>query len=172
VAAGDFYAGLLHPLIHMEPALALLSLGLACGQIGGPRALRTAALFSAAIAAGGLCALGGTGFPAVSLWLASSLIVFGLGVATHRAPHDLLFLPLVSLFGAAHGFSLAQGTMALLRAPLGYIGGMVLTAALVLFYTARFVQRFQVFFVQVGVRIAGSWVSAIGAILLAMQFRS
>ena len=49
--------------------------------------------------------------------------------------------------------------------------GLLLSTGLVLFYPAWFVRRFQPFFVQLAVRIAGSWIAATGLILLALRLR-
>jgi len=172
VAAGDFYAGMLHPIIHVEQVLALLGMGLWCGQVKPDRALRTGALFTAAIGIGALCALRGVTLPGIDVCVSASLIVLGAAVAAQVSMVDFYTVPLAALFGAAHGFSLAGGLPTQLRAPLGYTTGIVLTTVLVLFYAARFAQRFQAFAIQVGVRIVGSWIAATGLILLALRLRA
>jgi len=171
VAAGDFYAGILHPIVHIEQALALLATGLWCGQTGGNRGLRAAALFTAMLGAGAVCALRGLRFDAAPIAVATSLVALGLLVALRGPLPDALALPLAGLFGAIHGFALAGGMATQLTAPLGYASGLLLSTALALFYPAWFVRRFELFEVQVGVRIAGSWVGATGLILLALRLR-
>jgi len=171
VAAGDFYAGMLHPIIHVEQALALLAAGLWCGQTVGNRGLRAATVFTAMLGAGALCALRGLRFDAAPFAVAASLIVLGLLVALRRSLPDFLALPLAGLFGALHGFALASGMATQLTAQLGYVSGLLLATALALFYPAWFVRRFEVFWIQVGVRIAGSWIAATGLILLALRMR-
>ncbi len=102
---GSFAAGALHPLGGADHILAMVAVGLLAAQLGG-RALWAAPLaFVAAMVLGGLAGAAGLPFPAVEPMILASIIVLGALTAIAAQIPLTAALPLIALFGAAHGWA-------------------------------------------------------------------
>ena len=164
---GDFYGGILHPLTALEHTFAVIALGLLAGQQGRRGARWAALLFPLGLLAGALAALGQDATPAVSLINRASFVVLGVLVAVGR-PLPLPLLGAICLFfGATHGFENVAGLDVLVARHLFITGIFVagVCATLILSAVALTMHRpWQ----KIAVRVAGSWVFAIGTLLLAL----
>jgi urease accessory protein len=165
---GDFYAGLLHPLTALEHVLPFLALGLLAGQQG--RNGQSAALaFPLALMAGAAGALWLPSFPYVALLnIVSAVALGGLVAAGLRLPVAVL-LGTAIVFGLTHGLANGQAISAGIK-PYLFIPGVGLAGLLVLVYAIMmvdFVSRRKANWMQIAVRVAGSWIAAIGLLVLA-----
>jgi urease accessory protein len=125
VAGGGFAEGLAHPLLGADHVLAMVAVGLWAALTGGRALWAYPATFLAAMAAAGLLGVGGSELALVEHVIVASVILLGAAVAfAYRAPL-VLALPLVALFGAAHGW--AHGVEG--PGGAGYAAGFVLATA-------------------------------------------
>jgi urease accessory protein len=123
-----FMAGLAHPVFGLDHLLAMVTVGLWAGLVGGRSLFVWPASFLGAMLGGGALAMGGVMLPGVELVIAASVVALGLAVALGLTPQIVLGAALIALFGLAHGH--AHG----LEAPeagsgLAYAAGFVLATA-------------------------------------------
>jgi hydrogenase/urease accessory protein HupE len=169
---GPFYDGISHLFLSLDDLLAVLAMALLAG-LGGSRhgPLTLFALATAWLGAGLLgleVAEVKVSWPAAS---ALSFLVLGLLVAIHRdLPHVAVAALAVSvglLHGYLNGTAMSQidgGTLAL----VGIAAAVFTIVALV----AAFVTSLRAAWARVGVRVAGSWIAAIGMLMLGWAVRS
>ncbi|WP_149538385.1 HupE/UreJ family protein [Siccirubricoccus phaeus] len=121
-----FAAGFSHPLLGLDHLLAMVTVGLLGGLLGGAARYVLPGAFLGAMAAGAGLAMAGIAIPGVEAGILASLIVLGaLAALALRLPLAVLagiaaFFGL--LHGVAHGAELAGGAAAL--------GFLLATAAL------------------------------------------
>ena len=169
---GDFYAGVLHPLTALEHVLAFFAFGLLSGQ-HAERSRPVLPLFSLALLPGAVLALGGSGAAAVDLLNVFSLSLFGALIAVGRPLPMPVYGGLGVLFGATHGY--ANGLA--IVPPVewyAFIPGVGLAGLAVTawgFVVADYLQRKNVGWLRIAVRVAGSWIAAIGLLVVATSWR-
>jgi urease accessory protein len=171
--AGAFYAGLLHPLTAPEHVLPMVALGLLAGQQGLNQGQGLLLVFPAAMALGASLALLHPALGWVSLLNIGSAALFGgLVAAAWRAPTVLLYA-LALLFGISHGY--ANGAaIAPNLSPAVFILGLVTAALLVLGYSmagTAYLLRLKPAWLLIAVRLAGSWIAAVGILVFGMMAR-
>jgi urease accessory protein len=164
---GDFYGGLLHPTTALDLAPPLVALGLLAGQNGKPAARQMLVVLPVAFVIG--TSLGAV-VPApayVATLNAASFLVLGLLLALDAALPPALLLGLGAALGLcaglANGSGMAGGSdplLFLLGSALAGLGAIVLPSAIVVSLQAPW-QR-------IGVRVVGSWLAAVGAMILAL----
>lgn len=103
--AGGFGDGLAHPLLGLDHLLAMVAVGLWAALAGGRALWALPLTFLAAMAAAGLAGVGGAEIDAVEHVILASVILLGAAVALMWKAPLALALPLVALFGAAHGWA-------------------------------------------------------------------
>lgn len=168
---GEFYGGMLHPLLVPAHALALLVYSLLVGQ-RGIRAMHLAyPAFMAALAVG-LFMAGFSTSPALRSEILLLAVAAGCGllVALQAPVPRFVFVPLGAALGVVMGadsgvtgLSRQQAFAALLGAWVGAVIGMILVAGI-----AELVRRpWQ----RVAVRVLGSWGSASAFLVLALALR-
>jgi hydrogenase/urease accessory protein HupE len=164
---GDFYSGMLHPLLSLEQIVPLIALSLLAGQQERATAIGILSIFPAALI-GGACA--GLAVPPPSfLPLANigSMVLLGLLVAlSRRFPKTPLFVA-AAVFGFVQGLSL--GTDITPDEAWRFIPGAGLTALVVIAYGVGLVRRLKAPWGHVAVRVAGSWIAAIGTMVLGIK---
>ena len=170
LAVGDFYTGMLHPLLHFETLLPLLALALWAGQLGGVQAWRLPLAFSAAALLGALA-----GVLDVEPWLGQSLLrlsmlVLGLMVAASGRLPAWLATAMVCLFGIEQGQVNTYDPEQQIERPLLFLAGFGSSIGLVFFHVVTRVVRYQAFWVQIAVRVLGSWIAATGLLVLVLQW--
>lgn len=167
---GDFYAGLLHPLSALEHILPILALGLLSGQRGLKSAQLVLLLFPGAFALGATLALMRPGLPGVfAINIGSAVLLGGLVAAARTLPLSLLFLLAVGC-ALTHGYANGEAMTAATR-PLLFIAGLSIAALLALGYATvgtDFVLRQKPRWLYVAIRVAGSWIAAIGILVLSI----
>lgn len=168
---GGNYGPLLHPLLVLEHGLALLALGLLAGQQGEA----PARWVIGALLAGLLC---GAALPALNLlppWLdvvnAGSLLVLGALVAlAARLPRPLV-VTLATFFGLTHGAANAMDQIGTVPAPL-VVAGTAIAGLLVTLPASGIVAILADGWPRVVVRVLGSWIAAIGLMMLGLMLKS
>jgi urease accessory protein len=163
---GDFYGGVLHPLTALEHALPILALGLLAGQQGERAARWLVLVFPLALLSGAGLAAVAPSFPSMSLLNAASFVALGLLVAAGRRLPLPVLIALGAVFGLSHGYengrAMVPGTSVhLFILGVATAGGLVM--ALVSAATIDLAERA---WARVGVRILGSWIAAIGIMII------
>tara|TARA_R100000005_G_scaffold95212_1_gene75872 strand:+ start:1141 stop:1668 length:528 start_codon:yes stop_codon:yes gene_type:complete len=168
---GDFYGGILHPLVVPAHVLALVMLGLLAGQRGMAAVRRTYLGFLPALVAG--LALSGTGFvddPEPLLLLASA--VMGLLVVLQWRVLPAGLFPavgatvalLLGLDSAPEGPGLAPGPY------VATLAGTALGAFACLLLVADLSERASAGWQRIGLRVLGSWGAASATLVYAMRW--
>jgi hydrogenase/urease accessory protein HupE len=162
---GPFYDGVLHLVLSPGDLLGLVAMGLLAG-LRGARAGRLAVIIlPAAWLLAGLLGLALPPVPGLD-WLGiASLMAVGLLVATDARLPPVAVASLAGMYGALHGLqngsaltSMGAGATALL--------GIVLTALVSSLLIAAAVVPLRVFWARVAVRVGGSWIAAVGVLML------
>ncbi|MEZ5572817.1 MAG: HupE/UreJ family protein [Halioglobus sp.] len=162
---GPVYDGVLHFLGSPEDLLPVIALSLLAGQAGVAAGRRTLLFLPMAWLLGSLAGLANPVIIEISpLWSAASLLVLGgLVLADVRLWPRLLTLIAVVL-GAAHGLvngsGLGWSVMAVI-ALAGVASAVFCTIALL----TALVTQLRAHWTRIAVRVAGSWIAAIGILM-------
>ena len=168
---GPFYDGVSHVVLTPEDVLPALALALLAGQRGS-RAGRLA-LFALSLA-WFLGSLGGLALPAMSdspAVTAVSFLALGGLVATEARLRPEWVAGLAVVVGLLHGY---LNGAAMAQAKLGALGvlGIVSTLFAVVALSAALVVSIRAPWGRIAVRVAGSWIAAIGLLLLGWSLRA
>jgi urease accessory protein len=168
----DFHAGFLHALTSLEHVLAFTALGLFAGHQGS-RAQPALLVLAAALLAGAALGLSAPPFAPVDLANLASGVLFGLLVAAAVAlPTTAVYL-LAALAGLTHGYANGVALAPPLK-PWLYVPGVAMAGLLVAVYGCVIVdcvQRRNRGWMAIAVRVAGSWIAAIGILVLGLSAR-
>jgi urease accessory protein len=168
---GPFYDGLAHPLISPEDLLPALAVTLLAG-LGGARQGRLVLATLPAAWLAGMAAGFVIGLPAAPAWLIAVLtaLVGALVASDLRLPLTAL-IAIAAGLGALHGYDngrdLATTTGALLA-----IVGIACSLFAVVSLVAGQVVVLRAQWARLAVRICGSWIAAIGLLMLGWSMRS
>jgi len=166
--AADFYAGALHALTALEHLLPFLALGMLAGQ-QGRKAQPVLLVFCLALAAGATAAIWIPPHPYVGLLNIFSAILFGGLVAASWSLPMVLYYGIAAVFGLSHGFANGAGMIEQTK-PYLFIPGVALAGLAVTAYGLIFTDyllRRKAGWIHIAVRVAGSWIAAIGILVLA-----
>lgn len=164
---GSFWNGVFHPIFDIEQGIALLALGIACARedISLERRNQITGFFALTL----------TAF--LSIWLSRVLVpargtaLLLAGLVLVRPPqslkHGLIFFS--TSIGWAVGIGIAED-MAQSTSPWIFALGFNLSCFAILTYTHLGWRRFQRPWLIIASRILGSWLLAIGFMLLAGHF--
>lgn len=172
---GDLYAGLLHVLTALEHVLPFVALSLLAGQRGlKAQAEGVLLAFPVALMAGASLALWLPPIHGLALFnIASAILLGGLVAAAWTLP-IWLFYGLVILFGLSHGFANGEAINESIKAYL-FILGVGLAGVAVLAYgtlMVDFLLKRKIGWITIAVRVAGSWIAAIGVLVMATAGKS
>lgn len=165
---GDFYAGMLHPVITIETVLPLVALSLLAGQQQRERAIHLLAAFPASIIAGALLAALGSApsyLGVVQLVLTAG---FGLLVAMARQVPSWLLVVLGTVLGVSLGWANAAevfGQVSRFR----FVAGLAVVGLLLLVYGNGLVRNLKREWAQIAVRVVGSWIAAVSILVLGLR---
>lgn len=167
--AGDFYAGLLHPVVVPAELLALVATGLLIGRAGLATCRWAIPMLAGGVAVGLAAAHAVDALSGAT----TALIVFALAAAAIvttglRAPMGI-GVGLASLTGVAVGFDAAPEPNAwftLLLTAAATLLGSTAIAAILAALALKAEQHWQ----RIAVQIAGSWITASALLYLAYQF--
>ena len=168
---GPLYDGISHLFLSFEDLLPLVALAFLAG-LNGPRAGRLA-LFVVPTAwliggLGGFLA-GAPLLPGITTAV-SFLVLGGLTAADRRLPVPVV-TALASALGLLHGWLNGAGIAAAGREALGLLG--IVSAVFVLVaLAAALVVSLRPPWTRIAVRVAGSWIAAIGLLLLGWGLRN
>ena len=165
------YGGLLHPYFVPEHLLALLALALVIGAMDW-RGWRIAVLtWLAALLAGlGLGAAGVVAFqPGIVLLVLTFLC--GLAAAFALPPNLMASMVAAALIGVTVGPDSVPEDLAA-GVPWQVLGATAIGAGVFPAYVAALLIRFRRDWLRLGVRIAGSWIIAASAMVLALSVTS
>ncbi len=127
-ATHGFAYGSLHPLMGLDHLLAMIAVGLWATQLGGRAVWFVPLTFVGVMVLGGLLGMASIPLPFVELGILTSLLIFGLLIATAARLPLIASSSLVALFavfhGFAHGAEMPQNTSG-----LSYALGFILTTA-------------------------------------------
>jgi urease accessory protein len=165
---GDFYAGMLHPATTIEFLLPIIALSLLAGQQTSKSAIAMLGAFPVSLAIG--AALGVLDhLPSLVEWInLASMAVLGLLVAIGRPLLPILSVGLVALLGLTIG--LANGAdIGGQISPYRFIPGLAFAGLLLVTYGVGCVRRLKAPWMRIGFRVVGSWIAAVGILLLALK---
>ena len=166
---GPVYDGIGHLVMTPEDLIPVLALALYAGLRG--TAPGRSALFILPLAwfVGGLVGVYVDGLPTVPT-AALSFVILGVFIAADLKLPNAVFTVIVLLLGLVHG---AMNGVALKDGPgiLGLIGIMVTLFVLVALVSALVVSLKQPW-TRIVVRVAGSWVAAMGMLMFGWMFRA
>jgi urease accessory protein len=172
---GDLYAGLLHVVTALEHVLPFVALSLLAGQRGlKAQAEGVLLVFPVALMIGASLALWLPPIHGLALFNIASAILLGALVAAAWVLPVWLFYALVVLFGLSHGFANGEAITDSIKAYL-FILGVGLAGVAILAYGTLMVDyllKRQIGWITIAVRVAGSWIAAIGVLVMATAGRS
>ena len=167
---GPVYDGISHVLISPDDLLPVLVMGLLAGLNGPKTGRRVMFTLTLAWLSGGLAGLV-VGHPSVpsGVTAMSSLVLGGLTAADRRLPPSVA-MAIALAVGLLHGWVNGAAIAEAQREPLGLIG--IVSAIFVLVaMVGAFAVSVRAAWARVAVRIAGSWVAAIGLLMLGWSLR-
>jgi len=170
LAVGEFYAGMLHPLLHFETLLPILALALWSGQLGDARAWHLPVTFSAAALVGAVAGILDVEPPVGRSLLLLAMLVLGLLVAVRGRLPAWLAMAMVLLFGVGQGQANTYDPEQEIERPLLFLAGFGSSIGLIFFHVVTRVFRYRAFWVQTAVRVLGSWIAATGLLVLVLEW--
>ncbi len=172
---GGFMTGLIHPLSAAEHLLPMLALGLMAAQQRQLKAERVTGVFLGALAAGAVTALviGPSFITYANVLNVASMIIIGILIAAAPPLPSSACYALSLLFGISHGFG---NSVTLINSANfhEFIPGLLTGAFLAILggiVTAELVHRLHSTWPHIALRVAGSWIAAIGLLILGFMFR-
>ncbi len=164
---GDFYAGMLHPVTALDSLLPLAAIGLLAGLQSQRIALRMLLCGVCSVAVGaGVAAFGVTSIE-MGLLAKASMVALGGLVAfspSLRVPFaiSLAVLPGV-VVGMANGAEMGDQV-----SPFRFLPGVLLACGMVMIYGIGAVRGCRQPWMRIGIRVLGSWIAALGVMVLAL----
>jgi len=167
---GPFYDGVLHFLQTPQDGLPVLALALFAGLRGAPAGRAVLSLLPAAWLAGGLAGLGlhaaiGPAAPT------GTLLLCGLLVAVDARLPLVATVILAGGVGLVHGLENAGGGMASVQAGALELVGIAAAVFVVSALASAFVVSLRASWARIAIRVAGSWMAAIGLLLVGWSLR-
>jgi hydrogenase/urease accessory protein HupE len=165
---GPVYDGIGHLLLTPEDLVPVLALALYAGLRGAITGRRTMFLLPLAWFIGGIAGSAANGVPSLPIPAISFFVLGGL-VAADLCMPTAAVAALAIVLGLIHGFlngvALKDGA-----GTLGLVGIMTMLFVLVTLTTA-FVVSLKRPWVRIAVRVAGSWIAAVGMLMFGWSLR-
>lgn len=162
---GPFYDGALHLLLSPGDLLGLIALALLAGLRGTTAARAAVITLPIAWLLAGLIGLNLAVTPDLAWLSVLSFMLLGVLVAFDVRLPPVIIAALAGVYGGLHGL-LNGSTLATMGAGVGSLFGIVLAALLLVLLTSAAVVPLQAFWARTTVRVAGSWVVAVGMLML------
>ncbi len=173
---GPFYDGLAHPLLSPEDLLPAVAMTLLAG-LGGARtgrfvlAILPAAWLAGMAAGAGIAAGWAIGLPGAPAWL-TAVVTAALGalVASDLRLPLAVVAALAAALGALHGYDNGHDLAATTGALVAIVG-IACTLFAIVSLLAGQVAVLRAQWARLAVRISGSWIAAIGLLMLGWSMR-
>jgi hydrogenase/urease accessory protein HupE len=174
---GPFYDGLAHPLLSPEDLLPAVAMTLLAG-LGGARAGRfvlailPSAWLVGMLAGAGLAASGAIGPSGAPAWLIAvvTALMGALVAADLRLPLAVV-IAIAAALGALHGYDNGRDLAATTGALVAILGIACSLFAIVSLLAGQ-VAVVQAQWARLAVRISGSWIAAVGLLMLGWSTRA
>ncbi len=166
---GPVYDGIGHLVLTLEDLVPVIAMSLLAGLGGAVTGRRTLFLLPAAWLAGGIIGTQTGSMPAFPVAALSFLVLGILTAADLRLPASVI-AALGVVFGLVHGLS---NGIALREGP-GLLGlvGIAATLFVLTALVAALVVSLRRPWTRIAVRVAGSWVAAMGLLMIGWSFRT
>ena len=166
---GPVYDGIGHLLVTPEDLLPVLALALWAGLRGAGAGRRVLRVFPGAWLVGGCVGLHAHGLPVFPLPVLALLILGTLVAADWRVPSPAVTALAIGL-GLGHG---VRNGVAMQQAGAGILGllGMLAALCVLIALVAACVVSLHQQWARIAVRVAGSWMAAIGLLMLGWALR-
>jgi hydrogenase/urease accessory protein HupE len=168
---GPFYDGVSHFAITPEDLLPALALALLAGQRGAQAGRRTLFVLPAAWLAGGCVGLAAATTHAATAVTAASLVLVGGLVASEARLRPEWVTALTLVVGLVHGY-LNGAVMSSARLGTFGLAGIVAALFALVALAAAAVVATRVPWGRIAVRVAGSWIVAVGLLLVGWSLRA
>ncbi len=165
---GEFYGGMLHPLTALEHLLPMIALSLFAGQHGPKLARWCLIAFPAGLLIGVITASTGSPSPFVTTFNLASFVVLGVLVAGSLRQPLIGLVGLAVVFGFSHGYENVAAIDNNTALHL-FAGGIALSGLFLMAIPAAVVVSLRHHWQQIVVRVIGSWIAAIGVMMLALR---
>jgi urease accessory protein len=165
---GDFYAGMLHPITAIACVLPMIALGLLAGQQSRTAAIGILSSFPLACGLGTCLGMIIPVSPHGTVINTAAMAVLGILIALNRPLPLHLSVGLAVVLGITIGW-VNGGELTPETSPYRFIPGLMLVALLLVSYGIGLVRRLNVPWAQIGVRVAGSWIAAVGILVLGLK---
>jgi hydrogenase/urease accessory protein HupE len=162
---GPIYDGIGHVLVSPDDLLPVLALAFLAGQNGKLAGRRALFLLPLAWLAGGLAGAWARVPPLPGFTAGASLAVLGILVAADRKLAARVVSILAVALGLLHGWLNGASLAAAGREALGIVG-TVGAVFVIVALGAAFVVALRAGWARTAVRVAGSWIAAVGLLLL------
>ncbi len=166
----DFNTGVIHPLLTLQHALALIAFGLLCGQHGAFPLRYGLPALALGLGAGFAGAYLGATLAAAPTILTALCLAAGLAVAANYRLPAWATIGLGGAIGLMIGFeSKPEATTPL--AQLAGISGTTIAVLLLFLNLAGLAAFVTAQWLQIGIRVLGSWTSAAAFLNMMLLFR-
>lgn len=162
---GPFYDGALHLLLSPGDLLGLLAISLLAGLRGAPAGRLTVMVLPIVWLLAGLAGLHLAAMPELPWLGVLSFVIPGVLVAADLKLAPIAVAALAGLFGALHGL-LNGAALATIDAGPMALFGIVMTVLVLALLTSAAVVPPRAAWARIAVRVAGSWVAAVGMLML------
>lgn len=168
---GPFYDGISHLAMSPDDLLTALALALLAGLSGARAGRNVLFLLPPVWLLGGLFGLRMAQEVSLPLFSVLSFLLTGALVALDRKLPLLLISILTCGFGFLHGF--LNGTAMASRAGGGFLAlfGISLAVFVLVTLVSALVVSLRKYWARITVRVAGSWITAIGLLMLGWTYR-
>jgi hydrogenase/urease accessory protein HupE len=168
---GPFYDGISHLAMSPDDLLTALALALLAGLSGARAGRNVLFLLPPVWLLGGLFGLKMAQEVSLALFSVLSFLITGALVALDRKLPLLLISILTCGFGFLHGF--LNGTAMAARAGGGFLAlfGISLAVFVLVTLVSALVVSLRKYWARITVRVAGSWITAIGLLMLGWTYR-
>jgi urease accessory protein len=167
---GPLYDGISHVLLSADDLLPVLAMSMLAGLNGPAAGRRTLFGLTGAWLLGGLAGyLFGQALLSGTITCVSFLVLGGLTAADQRLSPAVVLGIAVSV-GLLHGWLNGTGIAAAQREALG-LAGIGSAIFVVVALASAFVMSLRAGWMRIAVRVAGSWVAAIGLLMLGWSLR-
>lgn len=167
---GPFYDGVSHFALTPEDIVPAIALALLAGQRGVTTGRTILFVLPGAWLLGGLAGFAVPAIHAATILTTVSFLVLGGLVAAEARLRPVWVVALAAVVGLLHG---TLNGAAMSQAKLGALGlvGIVTTLFVVVALAAAMVVAIRAPWGRIAVRVAGSWIAAIGLLLLGWSLR-